>query len=184
MFSSAFSLRYFFSINWRTLVCMKWVSTIQGNRLQGAPLNKKAILQKETWGTFDYILGGNNFLVAWADNKVVAKSSFINKVLVENWEKPCRVINAKSFQGVQCQYGRFWFIWPVRVNLLCANPFQKVAVAIFRLVNKCNCCDFLRFFRKIHGNNIPLVKCIRELVFEDLGKYGSMDQCNFWTPLE
>ena len=30
----------------------------------------------------------------------------------------------------------------------------------------------LRLFRKIHGNNIPLLKVLRELVLETLGKYG------------
>ena len=28
------------------------------------------------------------------------------------------------------------------------------------------------FVRKIHGNNIPLLKFLRELVLETLGKYG------------
>ena len=50
---------------------MHGVGTIQENRLQGAPLKKKAALRKETRGTFDYTLDGNNLLVAWKDNKVV-----------------------------------------------------------------------------------------------------------------
>ena len=29
-----------------------------------------------------------------------------------------------------------------------------------------------RLFHKIHGNNIPLLKFLRELVFETMGKYG------------
>ena len=30
-----------------------------------------------------------------------------------------------------------------------------------------------RLFRKIHGNNIPLLTFLRELVLETLGRYGS-----------
>ena len=40
------------------------VGTIQENKLQGAPLKKKAALQKETRGTFDYTSDRNNLLVA------------------------------------------------------------------------------------------------------------------------
>ena len=54
-----------------TDMAMHGVGTIQENRLQGAPLKKKAALRKETRGTFDYTLDGNNLLVAWRDNKVV-----------------------------------------------------------------------------------------------------------------
>ena len=43
---------------------MSGVSTIRENRLQGAPLKKKAALQKETRETFDYTSDGNNLLVA------------------------------------------------------------------------------------------------------------------------
>ena len=50
---------------------MYGVGTIRENRLQGAPLMKKAALQKETRGTFDYTFDGNNLLVAWRHNKVV-----------------------------------------------------------------------------------------------------------------
>ena len=53
-----------------TDMAMHGVGTIQENRLQGAPLKKKAALQKEARGTFDYTLDGNNLLVAWRDNKV------------------------------------------------------------------------------------------------------------------
>ena len=50
---------------------MYGVGTIRENRLQRAPLKKKAAFQKETRGTFDYTSDGNNLLVAWRDNKVV-----------------------------------------------------------------------------------------------------------------
>ena len=61
---------------------------------------------------------------------------------------------------------------PVRVNLSCPSQFQKTIVAFFCFVNKCNCGDFLEIiFHGIHGNNIPLLKILRELVLESLGKY-------------
>ena len=50
---------------------MYGVGTIRENRLHGAPLKKKAALQKETRGTFDYTSDGNNLLIAWRNNKIV-----------------------------------------------------------------------------------------------------------------
>ena len=50
---------------------MYGVGTIRENRLHGAPLKKKAALQKETRGTFDYTSYGNNLLIAWRNNKIV-----------------------------------------------------------------------------------------------------------------
>ena len=50
---------------------MYGVGTIRENRLHGAPLKKKAALQKETRGTFNYISDGNNLLIAWRNNKIV-----------------------------------------------------------------------------------------------------------------
>ena len=42
---------------------MYGVGTIRENRLHGAPLKKKAALQKETRGTFDYTSDRNNLLI-------------------------------------------------------------------------------------------------------------------------
>ena len=50
---------------------MYGVGTIRENRLHGAPLKKKAALQKETRGTFDYTSDGNNLLIASRNNKIV-----------------------------------------------------------------------------------------------------------------
>ena len=81
------------------------VGAIRKKRLQGAPLKKKAEIQKETRGKFDYTSDGNNLIFAWRDNKAVivghqlfvVKSSFANKALVESWEKTCRRTKDKSF---------------------------------------------------------------------------------------
>ena len=45
---------------------MYGVGTIQGNKLQGAPLNKKYSLQKEARKTSDYTSNENNFLKCWS----------------------------------------------------------------------------------------------------------------------
>ena len=50
---------------------MYGVGTIRENRLEEAPLKKKAGFQKKTRGKFDYTSEGNNLLVAWRDNKFV-----------------------------------------------------------------------------------------------------------------
>ena len=53
------------------------VDTVRENNLQGAPLKRKAVLQKETREIFDYTSDGNNLLVACRDNKVVSFYYFI-----------------------------------------------------------------------------------------------------------
>ena len=73
-----------------TDMAMHGVGTIQENRLQGAPLKRKAVLQKETRGTFDYTLDGKNLLVAWRDNKVVIVAIYfsLNPVSsIKRWSK-------------------------------------------------------------------------------------------------
>ena len=50
-------------LNKLTDMGMYGVGTIRENRLQGGPLKKKAAIQKETKGTFDYTSDGNNLLV-------------------------------------------------------------------------------------------------------------------------
>ena len=93
---SVVAMDYFFTtlplLEKLTHMDMYWVSTIQENRLQEAPLEKKAALQKETRGTYDYTSDGKNLLIAWRElpeTKLallpplfVAKSSFVKKVFV------------------------------------------------------------------------------------------------------
>ena len=50
---------------------MYGVGTNRENRLQGAPLKKKAALEKETRGTYDYTSDGKTLLIAWRNNKIV-----------------------------------------------------------------------------------------------------------------
>ena len=81
---------------------MYGVGTIRENRLQGASLKKKAALQRETRGTFDYTSDclERQQVCHCCHQLFVAKSSFVNKALVESSEKTCRRTNAKSFQAV------------------------------------------------------------------------------------
>ena len=55
-------------LNKLTDMGMYKVDAVRENSLQGAPLKRESVLQKETRGIFDYTSDGNNFLVAWRDN--------------------------------------------------------------------------------------------------------------------
>ena len=104
---------------------MYGVGTIRENRLQGKPLKKKAALQKETRGTFDYTSYGNNLLVAWRDNKAV--------IVATNYLSLNPFSSTKRWSKAEKNHA----------DVPCANPFQKVVIAFFRMGNKCNCGECL-----------------------------------------
>ena len=160
-----------------TDVSMYGVGTIRENRLQRAPLKKKAALQKETRRTFDYTSDGNNLLVAWKDNKVVIVATnylSLNPVSsTKRWSKaekkhvnvpmpnPFKEYNANiggvdlcdqfvSTYRVRIRSKKWW--WP-----FFAWSINAAAVNTWRL------------FRKIHGK-VTLLKFLHELVLETLGK--------------
>ena len=68
---SVVTVDYFFTtlplLEKLTHMDMYGVSTIQENRLQGAPPKKKASLQKETRGTYDYPSDGKKLLIVWRE---------------------------------------------------------------------------------------------------------------------
>ena len=91
-----------------TDIDMYGVGIIWENRLQGAPLKKKAAFQKETRANIWLHIWCKQFSCCMERQQrchrchqlFVAKSSFVNKALVEIWEKTYRRTNAKSFQGL------------------------------------------------------------------------------------
>ena len=93
---SVVAMDYFFTtlplLEKLTHIDIYGVSTIQENKLQEASLEKKAALQKETRGTYDYTSDGKNLLIAWRElpetklpllhHLFVAKSSFFKKAFL------------------------------------------------------------------------------------------------------
>ena len=163
------------------------VGTTWGNRLQGAPLEKKAALQKETRGTFDYIWWKQFARCLERETKVVivvTNSLPLNPVSsTKRWSKAEKkhvdVTLPNLFKEYNANVGEVLFImggvifiWTVPVSLSCANPFQKVVVAFSVWPINATAVNAWGLFRKIHWNNIPLLTFLRELVVETLGKCG------------
>ena len=90
-----------------TDMCMYGVGTIRENRLQGAPLKKRAALLKKTRGTSDYTSNGKNLLVVWRDNKVV--------ILVTNYLSLNSVLSTKRWSKVEKKH----------VDVPMPNPFKE-----------------------------------------------------------
>ena len=90
-----------------TDMSMYGVGTIRENRLQGAPLKKKAALLKKTRGTSDYTSNGKNLLVVWRDNKVV--------ILVTNYLSLNSVLSTKRWSKVEKKH----------VDVPMPNPFKE-----------------------------------------------------------
>ena len=163
-----------------TDMSMSGVSTIRESRLQGAPLKKKAALQKETRETFDYTSDGNNLLVAQRDNKVViVATNYLSLNPVSStkcWSKaekkhvdvpmpnPFKEYNENM--GVVDLCDQFMSNYRVRIRS------KKWWQPFFVCSINATAVNGWILFGKIHGNNIPLLKFFRELVLETLGKYG------------
>ena len=147
---------------------MYGVGTIRENRLQGASLKKKAAFQKETRGTFDYTSDGNNLLVAWRDNKVVIVATnylLLNPVSsTKRWSKAEKKHVDVSMPNPFKEYN---------ADMGGVDLFDQFVVAFFFAWSiNATAVNAWRLFRKIHGNSIPLLKFLRELALETLGKYG------------
>ena len=114
----------------------------------------------------------------------IAKSSFVNKALVESWGKACRHTNIKSFQNYNANMGgvdlfdQFVSTYCVRIcSKKCWSPFFA------RSINA-TAVNAWRLFRKIHGNNIPLLKFHANLCLKLWESMTKTDQHNLSTPLK
>ena len=143
---------------------MYWVSTIQENRLQEAPLEKKAALQKETRGTYDYTSDGKNLLIAWRElpeTKLpllpplfVAKSSFVKKVFVGSWEKELRIPMPYTFKEYNADMkGVDLFDWFVSTYCV-RNSSKNWWWPFFAWSINATTVSYWRWFRKIHRNKL------------------------------
>ena len=90
-----------------TDMCMYGVGTVRENRLQVAPLKKRAALLKETRGTSDYTSNRKNLLVAWRDSKVV--------ILVTNYLSLNSVLSTKRWSKAEKKH----------VDVPMPNPFKE-----------------------------------------------------------
>ena len=174
-----------------TDIDMYGVGIIWENRLQGAPLKKKAAFQKETRANIWLHIWCKQFSCCLERQQrchrchqlFVAKSSFVNKALVERWEKTYRRTNA-NFKDYNANMGGFDSFYQFVSTYLVQIRSKKCWWPFFAWSINATEITAWKLFRKIHGNDIPLLKFYLKLCLKSWETMAETNQHNLSIPLE